>query len=231
MTSPRGLHEGDVTKTDFVHTFVNRTATADVFSLKTAFAIDVDEHAANSSGRSEDMDGPDVADVEAAAAGDVAAFEKVVRVMQGPVWRYLVHLVRDHALAEDVSQEVFIRCYRKLHTLNDPQRFVPWLLATARNAAFDAGRARKRRPLELVGDDEMPSPPQGDPQIGIEIRDALDRLDETLREALVLVGIIGLSYAEAAEAIGVPEGTVKSRTFRARRALIEMLEAGADDVR
>lgn len=177
------------------------------------------------------MDGPDAADVEAAASGDVAAFEKVVRVMQGPVWRYLVHLVRDHALAEDISQEVFIRCYRKLHTLDDPRRFVPWLLATARNAAYDAGRAKKRRPLDLVGDRELPSPSLDDPHLGVEIRDALLRLDPDLRESVVLVGMIGLSYQEAAEAIDIPEGTVKSRVFRARKALVEMLDAGADDDR
>jgi RNA polymerase sigma-70 factor (ECF subfamily) len=177
------------------------------------------------------MDGPDAADVVAAAAGDIAAFERMVRVMQGPIWRYLVHLVSDHALAQDLSQEVFIRAHRKLHTLEDPERFVPWILTTARNAAFDQARARKRRPLVLVADDLAPDPVSHDPHVDVEIRDALERLDRDLREAVVLVGMIGLSYREAADAIGVPEGTVKSRTFRARKLLMEMLEAGVDDVR
>jgi RNA polymerase sigma-70 factor (ECF subfamily) len=176
------------------------------------------------------MDGPDAADVVAAAAGDVLAFERLVRTMQGPVWRYLLHLVGDHALAEDLSQEVFIRAHRKLHTLHDPDRFVPWLLATARNAAYDAGRARRRRPLELVGDRELPSVTRAqDPHLTLEIHDALDRLDDALRESVVLVGIIGLTYREAAEALAVPEGTVKSRTFRARKLLMEMLGPGVDD--
>lgn len=176
------------------------------------------------------MDGPDAADVVAAASGDVAAFERLVRHMQGPVWRYVVHLVGDQALAEDISQEVFLRCHRKLDTLKDPERFVPWLLATARNATYDAGRYKKRRPVELVGDRELGSSEDArDPHLSIEIRDALDRIDATLREALVLVGMIGLTYREAADTIGVPEGTVKSRVFRARRLLMEMLEPGADD--
>lgn len=176
------------------------------------------------------MDGPDAADVVAAASGDIAAFERLVRQMQGPVWRYVVHLVGDHSLAEDVSQEVFLRVHRKLHTLRDPERFVPWLLATARNAAFDAGRYRKRRPVELVGDrDVWSSDSAQDPHISLEVWDALARLDDQLRESVVLVGMIGLTYQEAADAIGVPEGTVKSRTFRARKLLVEMLGPGGDD--
>jgi RNA polymerase sigma-70 factor, ECF subfamily len=176
------------------------------------------------------VDGPDAADVVAAASGDSAAFERIVRQMQGPVWRYVVHLVGDHALAEDISQEVFLRVHRKLHTLKDPERFVAWLLATARNAAFDAGRYRKRRPLELVGDRDVWSPQYThDPHLSLEVWDALGRLDDQLRESVVLVGMIGLTYEEAAEAIGVPEGTVKSRTFRARKLLMEMLGPGDDD--
>ena len=176
------------------------------------------------------MDAPDAADVAAAASGDIVAFERIVRTMQGPIWRYIVHLVGDRALAEDVSQEVFLRAHRKLHTLNDPERFVPWLMAIARNATFDAGRHRKRRPVLLVGDRELQSSQDSrDHHLGLEVRDALDRLDDALRESVVLVGMIGLTYEEAAEAIGVPEGTVKSRAFRARKLLMEMLGPGADD--
>lgn len=175
------------------------------------------------------MDGPDAADVVAAASGDVAAFERLVRQTQGPVWRYVVHLIGDRALAEDVSQEVFLRTHRKLHTLEDPERFMAWLLAMARNAAYDAGRYRKRRPVELVGDRDLESTRDGDPHIEVEIRDALDRIDESLREALVLVAVIGLTYLEVAEITGVPAGTVKSRVFRARKQLAGMLQQGVGD--
>lgn len=176
------------------------------------------------------MDRPDAEDVASAAAGDVVAFERLVRAMQGRVWRYLVHLVGDAALAEDLAQEVFLRVYRKLHTLRDPNRFVSWVLVTARNAAYDEGRSKQRRPLDLVGHrDETLQRQSQDPHISLEVHDALDRLDHDLREAILLVGMIGLTYGEAAEAIGVPEGTVKSRVFRARRLLETILDLEADD--
>lgn len=178
------------------------------------------------------MDRPDAADVVAAASGDVAAFERLVQAMQGRVWRYIVHLVGDDALAEDVSQEVFLRVHRKLRTLRDPDRFVPWLLAMARNAAYDAGRSKARCPVRLVDDWESELPrPSPDPHIGLDVYEALESLDFDLREAVVLVGMIELSYDEAAGAIGIPAGTVKSRVFRARRQLIRILEAGACDER
>lgn len=165
-----------------------------------------------------------VADVEAAASGDVRAFERLVAAVQGRVWRYLVHLVGDSALAEDLAQEVLFRVYRRLHTLREPAKFMSWVLTAARNAAYDAGRAKKRRPLELVGDRPLPDSGHAqDPHLTVEIHDALAGLDEDIREAIVLVGMIGLTYQEAAETIGVPEGTVKSRVFRARRILLEAL--------
>lgn len=173
------------------------------------------------------MDQPDAADVEAAAHGDEAAFERLVRSQNGRVWRYVVHLVGDAALAEDISQEVFLRAHRKLGTLRDPRRFVPWLFSIARNAAYDAGRKRQRRPLELLGDRDVSGFRQSpDPHLGVEVNDALAQLDETLREAIVIVGVIGYTYQEAGEIIGVPAGTVKSRVFRARRRLLELLDTG-----
>ena len=175
------------------------------------------------------MDRPDAADVVAAAAGDVAAFERLVIAIQGRVWRYLVHLVGDRGLAEDLAQEVLIRVHRKLPTLRDPEGFTSWVLVVARNAAYDAGRAKVRRPLTLVADPDADlRQTQGDPHLAVEVRDLLERLDPDLREAVVLVGMIGLSYREAAETIGIPEGTVKSRVFRARQTLGEML-GGSDD--
>jgi RNA polymerase sigma-70 factor (ECF subfamily) len=179
--------------------------------------------------RSSRVDRPDAADVEAAARGDDAAFERIVRAMQGHVWRYVVHLLGDAALAEDVAQEVFLRVHRQLGTLRDPARFVPWLLAIARNASYDAGRARRRRPLELVGDREIPTTAHSpDPHLTFEVHDALRRLDPDLHEAIVLVCLAGFTYDEAAEVLGTPAGTIKSRVFRARKRLMVLLEMGAD---
>lgn len=176
------------------------------------------------------MDGPDAGDVALAAGGDIAAFERLVRAMQGRVWRYLVHLVGDPSLAEDLTQEVFVRAHRKLDSLREPRSFVSWVMVMARNAAYDAGRSKMRRPLHLVGDDtDALGQVSPDPHIGMEVYDALERLDPDLREAIVLVGVIGLTYSEAAEAIGVPEGTAKSRVFRARKALMKSLSPEVDN--
>lgn len=176
------------------------------------------------------MESPDVADVVAAATGDIAAFERLVHATEGHLWRFLVHLLDDGALAEDVRQEVFIRVHRKLPTLRDPNRFVPWLFAMARNAAYDASRSRRRRKdrVQLVVDEARHSA-STDPHLEVEVADALMRLDRELREALVLTGMMGLSYAEVAETLRIPEGTVKSRVFRARRQLVSSLEMEAPD--
>lgn len=175
------------------------------------------------------MDQPDAADVEAAAGGDDAAFERIVRAMQGHVWRYVVHLLGDAGLAEDVTQDVFLRAHRRLGTLRDPQRFVPWLLTIARNASYDAGRARRRRPVQLVGDRDLSTPADSpDPHLAFEVHDAVSRLDPDLQEAIILVCLAGFSYDEAGEVIGTPAGTIKSRVFRARKQLMVLLEMGAD---
>jgi RNA polymerase sigma-70 factor (ECF subfamily) len=176
------------------------------------------------------MECPDVADVRAAAAGDVLAFERLVRATEGHLWRYLVHILGDRTLAEDVRQEVFIRVHRKLAGLKDPERFLPWLFTMARNAAYDASRARRRRRARWAQKaDEARLEPGADPHLELEVSDALARLEPELREALVLVAVMGLTYSEVAAAMGIPEGTVKSRVFRARRQLVSNLEMETPD--
>jgi RNA polymerase sigma-70 factor, ECF subfamily len=176
------------------------------------------------------MESPDVADVVAAAAGDVSAFERLVHATEGQLWRYLVHLLGDGALAEDVRQEIYIRVHYRLPSLRDPSRFVPWVFAMARNAAYDASRSRKRRHARWqLAANEARQETSSDPHLEVEVADALARLEPELREPLVLVAIMGLSYAEVAETMGLPEGTVKSRVFRARRHLVSTLEIEAPD--
>jgi len=176
------------------------------------------------------VDPIDPADVAAAAAGDEVAFERLVRALQGRIWRYLVQMIGDRALAEDLAQEVFIRMHRKLHTVHDPERLLPWVFTVARNKAYDEGRSRQRRPLELLGERELAGE-SVDPHVEVEVSDALDRLERDLCEAVTLVGVTGLTYAEAATVLGVPVGTVKSRVFRARAELMKTLNRGRHDVR
>jgi RNA polymerase sigma-70 factor, ECF subfamily len=170
---------------------------------------------------------PDPALVQRARAGDDAAFDEIVRTLRDPVVRFVDHLVRDRALAEDVTQETFVRCHRNLHRYESQGRFTTWLVQIARNAGIDAIRARDRHARAWQ---RAPAPaPAADPQIRAEIRAALGDLPAKLREPLLLVEITGFTYAEAAEVLGVAEGTVKSRVFRARRALAAWFASEVDD--
>lgn len=176
------------------------------------------------------MEEPDPTTIRSAAAGDVAAFEGLVRAYQAPVWRFLRHLLRDPVLAEDVTQETFIRLYRRLHTFRFQSKFSTWVFQVARNAGIDALRSRDRRARLAV--EAIPPRPATDPQLRLEVETAVASLSPMLREAFLMIEVLGLSYREAGEALGVPEGTVKSRVFRARERLVAWLseEEIADEV-
>jgi RNA polymerase sigma factor (sigma-70 family) len=169
------------------------------------------------------VDDPDPAMIRAAVAGDLAAFEQIVLLCQGPVWRYLRRFVGDAALAEDLTQETFIRVYRRLDTYRFGSRFTTWTIQIARNAAIDALRGRDRR--ERLVDALPPPRPSSQPGLGAEIQAALASLSPKLRDAVLLVEVAGFTYADAGEALGVPTGTVKSRVFQARDQLAAWFEA------
>ncbi len=171
---------------------------------------------------------PDV--IRAAGHGDQAAFEELVRNYQAHVWRFLRHLLGDPELARDITQETFVRVYRKVGTFRFRSKFSTWVFQIARNAGVDAIRARQRR--QRLRDEVMPAPPVSDASLGTELEWALQSLGRKQREAFVLVESLGLTYREAAKALGVPEGTVKSRVFHARSHLMAWMSAGegsADD--
>jgi RNA polymerase sigma-70 factor (ECF subfamily) len=166
---------------------------------------------------------PDPAVVRAAAAGDLRAFEAIVRAYQAPVWRFLRRFLSDDTLAEDVTQETFVRVHRHLGGFDGRSRFTSWLFQVARNAGIDAVRSRDRRTRR---EHAMPPPPVGSPEAGHELDAALASLTRDLREALLAVEVLGLSYVEAGALLGVPAGTVKSRVHRARERLLGWLAAG-----
>jgi RNA polymerase sigma factor (sigma-70 family) len=166
---------------------------------------------------------PDPQVIRAAARGDLDAFSELVRTHQAVVWRFLRHLVRDPALAEDLTQETFLRVYRRLASFRFRSRFSTWLLQIARNVGIDALRSRDRGRALLQA---LPVPATvGDPSAAYELSAAVGSLNLRLREVFVLVEVLGLSYREAGAALGIPEGTVKSRMFHARRQLVAWLAA------
>jgi RNA polymerase sigma-70 factor, ECF subfamily len=148
----------------------------------------------------------------------------------GPLLRYALHLMGgDRQRAEDIVQETLLRAWLHPEAIADrPAR--PWLFAVARNLAVDAYRARKARPRE-VGEgplELLPSP--DDAERALEswaVADALRSLRPEHRGVLLETYYYGKSVAEASVALGIPAGTVKSRTFYALRALrLELEERG-----
>lgn len=171
------------------------------------------------------MDEPDPKTIVAAAAGDEAAFTALMRATQPHVWRFLRHLLGDDDLAADVTQETFVRVHAALGRFRHQARFSTWLFTIARNAAVDEQRrgARRARLQQALATPR----PTSDSSLGTEVRAALASLSPRLREAFVLVEVFGQPYQDAAEVLGVPTGTVKSRVFRARIELVTWFDEGA----
>jgi RNA polymerase sigma-70 factor, ECF subfamily len=169
------------------------------------------------------VDEPDPELVDAARSGDLGAFEQLVRRYQGDVWRLAFHLVRDDTMADDVTQDAFVRAFRFLRRYRAEAKFSTWLFTIARNCAMDelrraTRRTRTTRRAELEVDGVA-----ADHNISLEVRDAIAGLALDLREPIVLIDMFGMPYKEVARLLSVPEGTVKSRVHRARELLMETL--------
>jgi RNA polymerase sigma-70 factor (ECF subfamily) len=152
--------------------------------------------------------------LERARSGDLQAFEELVRAYQAEVFRFAWHLTRDRSLAEDVTQETFLRTFRFMGGFRGEQRFGSWLFSIARNCAMDVLR-RTRASLP----EDVPAGTVADASARAELNAALRSVTAEHRETFLLVEVFGMSYQEAADVLGVAVGTVKSRMFRARKAL------------
>jgi RNA polymerase sigma factor (sigma-70 family) len=173
--------------------------------------------------------------------GDVAAFEMLVRSHQQIALRVAYLVVGDANVAEDVTQEAFVKAYRALPRFRAEGSFRPWLLRIVRNEALNNRRAwgrQERLALRLVHDPvsggAAPSP-ETTVMTGIEretVLAAVGELPDRYRDIVSLRYLLGLSEAETAATLGVPLGTVKSRTARAldrlESALSALREVGND---
>ncbi len=168
----------------------------------------------------------DAPTVEAAREGDAEAFERLVRENIDAVYGHALRFFGDPHAAEDVSQEVFLKVYRSLGSFDGRSSFSTWLFRITRNVCLDQFRAGRRRPVPTDPLD-IEAPSADDFADASVLREALESALASLppedRDAFNAVGLFGLTYAEAAVALEVPEGTVKSRVFRARRALVTLL--------
>lgn len=165
--------------------------------------------------------------VAAAHNGDLEAFEALMRRHTRHVYAHAVRFFGDASAADDVVQEVFIKVYRSLDTFDERARFTTWLYRVTRNVCLDMVRSGRRRP-DPIDPLQVAAASPGDLSDQVALATSLEAAMRSLapedRDALSAIGLFGLSYAEAGQALGVPAGTVKSRVFRARRTLAAALE-------
>ena len=172
----------------------------------------------------------DAADVDRVLAGDVSAFEAIVRRWQKPLVNLAYRFCRDRGRAEDMAQEAFLRAYRKLASWRKDAAFSTWLFALATNlyrseirrlppltTPLDEGvAALDRRALEPVIDEERRDR---------VVRNAVLGLPAKYRDVLTLFYFHGMDIAKSAASLGVPAGTVKARLSRGRDILRDKLPA------
>jgi RNA polymerase sigma-70 factor, ECF subfamily len=166
----------------------------------------------------------DQADVERVLAGDIDAFESIVRRWQSPLINLAYRFCRDRGRAEDLAQEAFLRAYRALGQWRKDAAFSTWLFALATNLY----RSELRRiPAGIVSIDAVSEPKDPRAEDGVlededrnrSIRRAVFTLPPKYREALNLFYFHEMDVPAAARSLGLPEGTVKARLFRGRELL------------
>jgi RNA polymerase sigma-70 factor (ECF subfamily) len=176
--------------------------------------------------------------VEASRQGDSDSFGVLVRRHQKRIYRLAVHLLRDAAEAEDVTQDTFVRAYGALDRFDGRSEPFTWMYRIAVNLSLNAIRARKTGRKATTPDDPRieglladrksveadPARLASDRQTALALCDGIDLLSDTLRTTLILVSVDGLSHGEAAEVLGCPEGTIAWRVHEARKKLRAHLE-------
>ena len=182
----------------------------------------------------------EIALINDARQGDLDAFNRLVLAYQDRVYSQAYRVLNDPQAADDATQEAFISAYKNLRSFRGGS-FRAWLLRIVTNACYDELRRRKRKPttsLEPLNDsgEEIESPHWiADPgelpednvvraELGMAIQNCLEKLPVDFRVVVVLVDVQGMDYLEAADVIGKPLGTVKSRLARARSRMRDCLQ-------
>jgi RNA polymerase sigma-70 factor (ECF subfamily) len=163
---------------------------------------------------------PEISLLRKAQRGDARAFAILVHMYEVPVYNYVLRMVGDRALAEDLTQDVFFRIHHGLPGFSLRCRFTTWLFQVAKNRVLDELRARERRPHPDALDDAGPIEVVDAPPERVEMIDAVwsavASLNPDLKMALLLRDVVGLSYAEIADSLEITLATVKWRIYKAR---------------
>jgi RNA polymerase sigma-70 factor (ECF subfamily) len=178
--------------------------------------------------------------VARAKAGNVAAFDELVRKYRPRVYALALHLTGQASDADDITQDAFLKAYHKLPEFEGRSEFFTWIYRITLHRALNARRDRKRRqtvPLDdprLIAAVEVDS--DGDPCRAAQLRDryralleALDQLSPVLQTTVVLTTLQGFSHKEAAVVLDTTEGTIAWRIHEARRKMksyLDNLDAG-----
>ena len=172
--------------------------------------------------------------IERCLKGDQVAWDQIVRMHWRKVFNLAYKFVGRHDEAEDLTQDIFLKIFKALHTFDRRANFQTWLISISRNLCIDHYRSvRKERETmarEVDSADLMPVSRERGPHAELEqldlrqmIRQALAELPPALKEAVVLRDLQEFSYQEIADKLGLPEGTVKSRINRGRLELARQL--------
>ena len=171
---------------------------------------------------------PDAAVLRRAKRGDQRAFAVIVHGYERLVFTYVYRLVDDRRLAEDLTQDVFLKVFRGLPGFTGEAAFTTWLFQIAKNTVIDELRAIERRPNALNIDDvtvPMLVEPRFEQSEPIEaLWAAVALLNVDMREALLLRDIVGLSYHEIADSLEITLAMVKWRIHKARESVQATLE-------
>ena len=160
--------------------------------------------------------------VERARTGDIAAFEEIVRLMQGPVRSFARRMMRDAYLGDDAAQETFFRMWKGIARHQPRGRFIAWSFTVARNTCIEFLRREGRTPRPVAEVPGESHDPMHEVDVGSVVNEAIAELDEPYRSTFLLRET-GLAYEEVADALECPVGTVRSRLHEARKRLAERL--------
>lgn len=156
-------------------------------------------------------------------AGDEEAVKAVYNRFSGAVYALSLSILRDPGRAADATQQTFVKAWRSASSFDPTREFAPWIYSIARRTAIDIYRKERRR----IPSDKVDAISEGTSMERVwevfQVRAAVDMLSDEERQVVAMSHFEGLTHAEIAERLDIPLGTVKSRSHRAHRNLVELL--------